>query len=188
MSKSFAAAAALAALALNCAVDVTEIEKTPRVPMTEPRYVLANVAAAFNDPDRAILERALNYNFVFHFHPDEVGEELTTGYVIPASWDRAEFLRAAGKLLESVKSTSLKVPWNKIGAPERGAGEYEAEAVLIFVVVDGTRSYRAEGSGVFGFVKSSGVKWELAAWRDKTCKLGRPGEPSLGRILALYYD
>ena len=183
-------AAGLAAFGLSCAEDDVVCEKPPLYPMIEPRYVLANVALAFNNPDPTYLGRVLDPGFVFYFNPGDVGAELTTGYVIPASWGRREFIRAAENLIASVKSVSFKCPWDTIGTPGAGVSEYEARTVLVFVVrVDDTRYYRAKGSCGYVFLKTPGVKWQLAAWRDYASHhYGNGGELSLGRILALYYE
>jgi hypothetical protein len=180
---------ALTCFVVNCGDDDVIAAKPP-YPATEPRFVLGNITLAFENADADILRRALNADFAFYFCADEVGEELVTGYVIPESWDRSEFLQAAARLIETAGSASLKVPWDTIGAPEPGTGEYEAEAGLAFAVVqDASRSYRAEGSCGFGFLKSSSAKWELVAWRDYTYKTDlNAGKASLGRILALYYE
>lgn len=174
----------------GCAEDAELVREKPPYPALEPKLVLANLTLAFENADPAILRRNLNADFTFYFNAGDVGEELTTGYVIPASWDRNEFFHAAEKLIESAHSASLKGPWDAIGSPGPGVGEYGAEVGLTFVVIqDASREYRAAGSCRFGFVKSSGGMWELASWWDYTSVLELDaGEASLGRILALYYE
>ncbi|HUU57033.1 MAG TPA: hypothetical protein VMW93_06815 [bacterium] len=183
-------AAGLAAFGLSCGDEDVVCENPPLYPMTEPKYVLANVALAFNNPDPTFLGQVLDADFVFYFNPGDVGAELTTGYVIPASWGRREFIRAAEKLITSAKSVSFKCPWDTIGTPGAGVSEYEARTVLVFVVrVDDTRYYRAKGSYGYVFLKTPGVNWQLTAWRDyASYHYVNGGEPNLGRILALYYE
>ena len=199
MKKVIFASVAVALLALSCG---EEEGVTPRVPdrlePTTPANVLKNVETSFNQRDINLLKAMLSENFVFYFDPRDVGQYPPgSQYVIPESWTRAEFLRAAANMFKKAYSISLSIETDNVGEPRPEETEYYVENVPadLLVMIDELDGYLAYGASTFEFerylAEGGGKHWRLTGWQD----LGRyyderfPGvEPStIGRILALFY-
>jgi hypothetical protein len=181
-----AAGAAFCFWDVSCTAGPGDGENGASYPATEPKFVLANAALAFDRPEPQLLEAATGEGFVFRFAPEDVGRELANGYVIPATWARADFLSAAANLTGVVRYASLKYPWDGIGSPGVDDVEYGAELTLTFTVAaDEARTYRADGTAAFEFRRENAAKWALTAWRDGTYEESA-SHPSVGRLLALF--
>jgi hypothetical protein len=156
---------------------------------TTPATCLTCVEVSFNQRDIGLLKAMLNESFVFYFNPEDVGQWLPgSGYVIPKSWTRAEFVRAASKILKSVYSVSLSIPTAGVGEPDPGAKTYKAEDINItlLVMIDERNGVLVErGYCDFAFGEYTGEDahkyWHITEWRDWTYHW------SLGRFLAMYH-
>ena len=200
MKKIILAAIALTVLALACGEEegVTPPNADYRVLPASPRAVLVNVETAFNRRDINLLKAMLSENFVFHFDPDDVGQNPPVGhYIIPETWSYTEFWQAVEHLLEKAYAISLTIPTASVGKPGPEETTYDAENIniKILVMVDEVNGYLGNnGYCNFRFERydgSGGTKlWRLAGWWDNTSASGdaNPGvaPTSLGRVLALY--
>jgi len=190
MKKIILAGMALTLLALACGEEegVTPNVDYRLVP-TSPRAVLVNVETAFNRRDINLLKAMLSENFVFYFNPHDVGQWLPGNlYVIPESWTRAEFIRAASKMLKRVYYVSLSIPTAGVNEPEPGAKTYKAEniSIRLLVMIDernGVLVDRGYCNFEFGeyTAKDANKYWHITEWRDLTY------DWSLGRFLAMYH-
>lgn len=168
-------------------------EETPPGPepygKNEPRYVLANVALAFNAGDVKLLGDCLGRDFVFYFDVNDVGQKVD-GYKIPASWTREEFLTAFANLCQRTHDVSLDNSWEKVGSPDPGETSYFAAAVplAIAVMIDRNNGYAFDdGACDYEFTENSGQEWRLVRWWDRSRECGCIGPVTFGLILARYH-
>jgi hypothetical protein len=176
-------------------------EEIPEIPApTSPANVLSNVAASFNRPSLSLIEDSLGPAFVFHFDPEDVGQNPPGGsnYLIPESWSRTEFVRAIGNMYDRAYNIDLAIPTGNIGTPEEWEETYLAEKVSIslLVMIDELNGYIAnQGYQNFEFEKYNNekgeVRWRLTGWWDHSragldCRFGT-SPSTFGCVLALYY-
>ncbi|MGD8717664.1 MAG: hypothetical protein PVH29_02470 [Candidatus Zixiibacteriota bacterium] len=190
MKKLIIAAALLALLVAACDDGPDETEELA-AEATTPALAINNVTVSFNSRDVAYLERVMAGEFVFHFNPDDVGQNPPGGsnYVIPESWGYAEFRYVILRMYKSAYSIDLAIPTGSIGEPAESAEIYRAENVTIsfLVMIDELNGYIAnQGYCVFEFEKyyeNGEGRWRLTGWWDNTATAC--DEPtSVGRILA----
>ncbi len=190
--KAVALASLVAATALLFESCGEEDSTTPpgRYELTEPKYVLASVELSFNRGDAELLDKCLSDDFVFLFDADDVGKKVN-GYVIPASWNRRQLLRAARNMFARAHGVTLENGWREIGSPEMGETTYNAANVplKLTVMLDAVNGYHLSGAKCnYGFIKNAGARWRLSRWRDLSRECGGcVGEWSLGSVLARYY-
>ncbi|MGD8717660.1 MAG: hypothetical protein PVH29_02450 [Candidatus Zixiibacteriota bacterium] len=175
-------------------------EEIPEIPApTSPANVLSNVAASFNRPSLSLIEDSLGPSFIFHFDPEDVGQNTPTGnFIIPESWSRNEFLRAVGNMYVRAYSLDMAIGAKGVGTPREGEETYLAEYVTmsLLVMVDELSGFIAEGGYQnFEFEKYNNekgeVRWRLTGWWDHSHadfddSVGS-APSSFGRVLALYY-
>jgi hypothetical protein len=184
------AATAAAALLAGCGENQSSPSPTDNgYQPTEPKYALANVEAAFNGGDDALLDAALAANFTFYFDPYEIGKRLPNGYKIPESWTRDELLRGMARTWAGTHSAVLDNSWRVIGSPAPGETTYQATApVTLDVMTDPGNGYLVEGDGDYEFTRADDGRWRLTAWRDFTYECGCVDSHSLGWVFAYYYQ
>ena len=199
MKRMVSLAAALALLGLACFNE----EEPPPAPAhfepSSPVNVLKNVEISFNSRDINLLKAMVGPNFVFYFDPRDVGQRPpgSSQYVIPESWTRAEFLRAAANMFKKAYSISLSIGTGSVGEPRPEATEYQAENVPaeLLVMINELDGFIAESASTFEFerylAESGGKRWRLTEWQDG----GRYDDeryaaltPStIGKVLAVFY-
>ena len=196
MKKILLSGMALALLVVACSEEgVTPPPPRPPNPITD---ILRAIEWSFNGKDIRYLENNVTEGFVFHFDPDDVGQNPPVGnYVIPTSWSRTEFLQAAENLLERAYSIALYIPTYGVGEPGPNENSYEVEdiSIKLLVMPEEKKMYLADyGYCDFRFERfeNDGERvWHLTDWWDYTAAtLGnRPtvAPPSLGQLVALYY-
>lgn len=162
----------------------------PRYELTEPKYVLATVELSFNRGDAELLDSCLSDDFVFLFDAGDVGKKVN-GYVIPASWNRRQLVRASRNMFARTHGLTLENGWREIGSPEPGETTYAAPNVplKLTVMLDAVNGYHLSAAKCnYGFIKNAGARWRLSRWRDLSRECGNcVGEWSLGSVLASYY-
>ncbi len=200
MKRMVSLAAALALLGLACFNEEEGV--TPRVPdrleATTPTNVLKNVEISFNQRDINLLKAMLSTEFVFYFDPRDLGQNPPgSQYVIPESWTRAEFLRAAANMFKKAHTISLSIGTGSVGEPRPEETEYQAENVPaeLLVMLDELNGYIANSASTFEFerylAEGGGKHWRLTEWQDRGryCDEAPAAlEPAtLGRVLAVFY-
>ena len=156
-----------------------------------PAQVLRSLIYAFNSCNIETLDAALADDFTFHFDEDDIGNVIGD-YVIPATWDREDFLAACGNMFTEAYSIDLDVAYESIGGPEDGATEFTARDVYVrlLVMVDATNGFRGQGYCDFRFVNEGADgtdDWLITDWWDYTAARGTyesSVDTSLGLILA----
>jgi hypothetical protein len=188
----------LAAALLLASCSEEEIPPVPP-PQKPVEGILKTVEIAFSQHSIRYLETVLAPDFVFHFDPDDVGQNPPgSQYVIPELWSRAEFKSAAVNMFTHAYSISLTINTAGVGEPGPNETTYKADNVNIelLVMVDKLSGFIAEqGYCDFAFKcyeREAGNKvWRLTKWWDNTAVYydAKPGisPTSLGRVLALYY-
>jgi hypothetical protein len=199
MKKMVTLGAAVALLALSCGDEegVTPLEPD-RIEPTSPANVLKNVEISFNRRDVDLLKAMLSTTFIFHFDPDDVGQNPPGGqYRIPGGWSYTEFWKAVENMFTEAYSISLTIPTDQVGTPEENETTYRADNVSInlIVMVDELTGYQAnQGYCNYEFEKYNGEEgkkcWRLTKWWDRTAipadeRLGL-APSSFGRILAIF--
>jgi hypothetical protein len=199
MKRMLLLAAALALLGLAC---FEEEGVTPAPKQSEPSSpvnVLKNVEMSFNRRDVSLLGAMLSENFIFHFDPRDVGQRPpgSSQYVIPESWTREEFLRAAANMFKKAYSISLSIKTDNVGEPRPEETEYLAENVPaeLLVMLDELNGFITDGTSTFDFerylAEGGGKHWRLTEWQDggryydEVPAAGRPS--TIGTILAAFY-
>jgi hypothetical protein len=188
--RSAGVAAALAALFFGgCAEDQGTPEGFNPYKTTEPKYVLANVEAAFNNKDADLLASSLGDGFEFYFDVNDVDANVN-GYVIPERWSESDFMRAVGHMFARTKSIAMTCNWKTMGSPHMNENTYVAShvALEIVVMVDEVNGYAIDdGTCDYGFAKNAAAAWHAAKWKDASRECGCVGEITFGRLLASYY-
>jgi len=191
---------AAALLALACKEDVGTTPGPDAIPdATSPVNVLKCTEISFNRADIRIIVDVLSSKFVFHFDPDDVGQNPPgSNYVIPESWSEAEFRGAVSNMYTNAYSISLTIPTAGVGEPEPNATIYKAEniSIRLLVMVDEVNGYIADsGYCDFEFGRYDGEEgqqlWRLRKWWDRTSSGGDANPAvkptSLGKVLSLYH-
>jgi hypothetical protein len=198
MKRMVSLAAALALLGLACFKEEPPPAPTHFEP-SSPGNVLKNVEMSFNQRDINLLGAMLSDNFVFHFDPRDVGRRPpgSSQYVIPESWTRAEFLRAAANMFEKAFRISLSIETDSVGEPRPEETEYYVENVPVelLAMLNELDGFIAESASTFEFERyltEGGSKhWRLTGWQDRggyydeTPAAGSPS--TIGKVLAIYY-
>jgi hypothetical protein len=199
MKKAITALTAVALLALSCGEEEGVTPREPdRLAPTSPANVLKNVELAFNNGDVDLLKAMLSTTFVFHFDPDDVGQNPPgKPYKIPESWSYTEFWKAVDNMFTEAHSISLSIPTDQVGTPGENETKFRADNISInlLVMVDELNGYLADqGFCNFAFesyTSEAGKKcWRLTKWWDRTAipADGRIGfmPTSVGKILSLF--
>lgn len=191
-------AAALALLGLACFKEEPPPAPTHFEP-SSPVNVLKNVEISFNSRDVNLLKAMLSEGFVFYFDPRDVGRRPpgVSQYVIPESWTRAEFLRAAANMFKKAHRISLSIGTGNVGEPRPEETEYRAENVPaeLLVMIDDLDGYLAYGASTFEFerylAEGGGKHWRLTEWQDRGRYYDERSAaltPStIGKVLAVFY-
>ena len=186
-----AAAAVFAALAAGCSNNAGPSPADGYYALTEPKFALADAEKAFNAKDGPALGATLADHFRFYFDAADVGKQLPDGYVIPASWSRDDFLRAATNLFARTHSDKMDAGWRTLGSPAAGEKSFAVDTVpLAFTVMYNPQDgyFLDDGTCDYGFAADDAGKWRLTEWRDRSHACGCPTvEKSFGYILAEYY-
>jgi len=197
VKKLIIASLAVAVLLLACGEEET---LSPGYPTpTSPAAALKDVEISFNQRNTDLLELVLSPEFVFHFDPRDVGRRPpgVSQYVIPESWTRTEFLRAAAKMFKKAYRISLSIETGSVGEPRPEETEYRAENVPaeLLVMIDDLNGFIADSASTFEFERylaEGGSKhWRLTEWQDR----GRYYDEApaalrpttLGSVLAVFY-
>ncbi len=191
-----------AALALTTVACFNEEEPPPapkRFEPSSPVNVLKNIEMSFNRRDINLLKAMLSPGFVFYFDPRDVGQRPPGGsqYVIPESWKRAEFLRAAANMFKKAYSISLSIGTGSVGEPRPEETVYQAENVPaeLLAMLDELNGYIANSASTFAFeryvAEGGGKYWRLTEWQDRGDyydEAPAAGSPStIGNVLAVFY-
>lgn len=186
---AFACAITLVALLYGCSQDPTSPTPTAWYKRTEPRYVLADVAIALREGNRAGIEACLAPDFVFYFDPAEIGKTYA-GYTVPVYWDRAAFVAAGEAFLSEVDSMDVDNEWETCGTPAAGETTYYSpnHSFWAEVIMRGGTGYRLdEGQCHYAFMRDDAGKWALTKWWDRTYGCGCAGVTiSWGQLLIRY--
>ena len=199
MRRMVSLAAALALLGLAC-FEEESVTPAPTYPKPlSPVNVLKNVAISFNQRDVILLKAMLSESFVFFFDPRDVGQRPpgSSQYVIPESWTRAEFLRAAANMFKKAYSISLSIGTGSVGEPRPEETVYQAENVPaeLLAMLDELNGYIANSASTFAFeryvAEGGGKYWRLTEWQDRGDyydEAPAAGSPStIGNVLAVFY-
>ena len=186
-----------ALLALSCGEE-EGITRPPPPSLNLPADVIDGVELSFNQKNIDLLKKCLSPDFIFHFDPDDVGQNPPgSSYVIPTSWSYTEFWVVARNLFGRAYSISLHIPASQIGTPDPGQNIYRAEDVSLslLVMVDEYNGFIAE-SGYCNFAfetyfnEQEEKRWRLTGWWDFTSayadQMPSLVPTSLGTILAMY--
>ena len=198
MKKAIIGAVLITSSLIGCSNDEDGTPYPRHYQPTTPANVLQNIAVAFNDRHDGLLKDMINDDFVFYFDPRDVGSNPPgSEYLIPESWTRAEFLKAATNMFKKAYQITLTIYTDGINDPRPEETEYGAENVPaeLLVMIEELNGYMAKGSCAFEFERYSaegGSKcWRLTAWRDG--QRFSDGEPenklpsTIGRVLASFY-
>ena len=197
MKKVLCLAAAL--LALSCVEEGGTTPGKTYPEATSPANVLKNVEISFNQRNAGLLDDMLSKGFVFHFDPDDVGQNPPgSHYIIPESWSRAVFTNVVRNMFKEAYSISLTIPTTSVGEPDPNETTYDAKNINIklLVMIDELNGYIADtGYCNYRFERYDGEGgkkfWRLTGWWDNTSAMydAYPGvvPTSLGRVLAIYH-
>ncbi len=163
----------LALFILNCGDD--EVDTPYHYSFKTPTDTLLTFRDAINfrDVDDAYyrLEETIHSEFTFHFDPKDVGEEVPgTGYIIPESWNRGEFLKACDSMLLNAYSIDIKFPDLDDGLGDPGNDDsYTVEGLRIYCIAMLSSYYGclAEGTVDIGFIRD-GSSWRITTIEDHT--------------------
>ena len=179
-----------ALLFLYCTEDNIDNGESP----TTPKDTLTLFVEAHNHHDHIDaydkLEMTIAEGFTFYFDPKDVGKEVPgTGYIIPTSWERGEFLNACRHMFNNVYSIALNIPGIE-NMPDEYTGDeyiYDDCNISLLVMVSSNFGYLANGPVDIHFRKGDDDKWRIWVIKDKTAAGILTESASYGTILAQFH-
>jgi hypothetical protein len=123
-----------------------------------------------NAEDYAFL---LTGDYHFYFAPGDVGKKLKDGYIIPATWDKAEDVQATANMFAppsegGAYDISMDILYSGDYDYDPGGTEFTAENVLMQIYIWPTSpdfGSLATGSCTFDFRKIDDM-WLISGWHD----------------------